>query len=131
MRHYNEERLHGAIGYVTPLDRLERRDGEIHRRRDQLLQEARDRRRSNREASRHSQHGRSESSAFADHGETAPQERRSRQAEPGISAPCGPSEQSERVMPEVSLTEPTGRGISDTPRDQNPAAPDIFETGDR
>lgn len=127
VRHYNEERLHGAIGYVTPRDRLEHRDEEIHRRRDQLLQEARERRRRNRAASHDNEHGRSESSAFDDHGERAPQERRSRQAEPGISAPCGPSEQRERVMPEVSLTEPTGRGISDKPTNPRQAAPAILQ----
>ena len=124
VRHYNEERLHGAIGYVTPQDRLEGRDKEIHHRRDQLLQEARERRRHNRVSER----GRDESNAFVDHEEDAPQDRRSRQDEPGISAPCGPSEHRERVMPEVSLTEPTVRGISDATRDHNEAAPTLLET---
>jgi len=111
-----------------------RRDAQCHLLRlryrliSQLLQEARERRRRNRAASRDNEHGRSESSAFADHGERASQERRSRHAEPGIGAPCGPSEQRERAMPEVSLTEPTGRGISDQPRDHNLAAPAILET---
>jgi hypothetical protein len=41
---YNEVRLHGAIGYVTPRARLEGRDGEIFRERDRKLEEARVRR---------------------------------------------------------------------------------------
>ncbi|MBT7302147.1 MAG: hypothetical protein HN849_21645 [Victivallales bacterium] len=41
VQHYNEVRLHGAIGHVTPKGRLEHCDKEIHDRRDQQLQEAR------------------------------------------------------------------------------------------
>jgi len=131
VRHYNEERLHGAIGYVTPKDRLEGCDKQIHRRRDQLLQEARQRGRHNRAAARESECGRDESNAFADHEERAPQDRRSRQDEPGARAPCGPGERRERAMPEVSLTEPTSRGISDATRDHNGAAPALLETAAR
>ena len=39
--HYNEVRLHSAIGYVTPEDKLERRDKQIHKERDRKLDEAR------------------------------------------------------------------------------------------
>lgn len=45
VRHYNEERLHAAIGYVTPRDMLEGRAREIHQVRDQRLEEARRNRR--------------------------------------------------------------------------------------
>jgi transposase InsO family protein len=44
VRHYNEVRLHSAIGYVTPKDKLEGRDKEIHAQRDRKLAEARERR---------------------------------------------------------------------------------------
>ena len=44
VRHYNEVRLHGAIGYVTPEDKLEGREAEIFRERDRKLEEARQRR---------------------------------------------------------------------------------------
>ena len=42
--HYNTARLHSAIGYVTPKDKLEGRDAEIHAARDRKLADARDRR---------------------------------------------------------------------------------------
>jgi transposase InsO family protein len=41
VRHYNEVRLHSAIGYVTPKDMLEGRQKEIHDARDRKLDEAR------------------------------------------------------------------------------------------
>jgi transposase InsO family protein len=43
--HYDEVRLHSAIGYVTPKDRLEGRQGEIFAARKRKLAEARARRR--------------------------------------------------------------------------------------
>ncbi len=42
--HYNTVRLHSAIGYVTPKDKLEGRDQEIQDARDRKLAEARQRR---------------------------------------------------------------------------------------
>jgi transposase InsO family protein len=39
--HYNNKRLHSAIGYVTPLDKLQGREGEIHKVRDERLTKAR------------------------------------------------------------------------------------------
>ena len=39
--HYNTMRLHSAIGYVTPQDRLAGRQAEIHAARDRKLEEAR------------------------------------------------------------------------------------------
>ena len=45
VEHYNTTRLHSAIGYVTPLDKLEGRDGEILAERDRKLEEAREMRR--------------------------------------------------------------------------------------
>jgi transposase InsO family protein len=44
VRHYNEVRLHGAIGYVTPKDQLQGRAEQIHADRDRKLAEARERR---------------------------------------------------------------------------------------
>ena len=41
IRHYNNERLHSAIGYVTPKDKLEGRDKQIFTERDQKLEAAR------------------------------------------------------------------------------------------
>ena len=40
--HYNETRLHSAIGYVAPLDKLEGRDVEIFKERDRKLEAARE-----------------------------------------------------------------------------------------
>ena len=41
VQHYNEVRLHSAIGYVTPADMLAGRQAEIHTARDRKLEEAR------------------------------------------------------------------------------------------
>jgi transposase InsO family protein len=48
--HYNEARLHSAIGYVTPKDRLAGRQPEIFAARDRKLVEARERRKLARQA---------------------------------------------------------------------------------
>jgi putative transposase len=50
--HYNEVRLHSAIGYVTPKDKLERREADIFAQRDRKLAEARERRRAARQQAR-------------------------------------------------------------------------------
>ena len=50
--HYNTVRLHSAIGYVAPADKLEGRDGEIFAGRDRKLHEAREARRARRQAVR-------------------------------------------------------------------------------
>jgi Integrase core domain/CHC2 zinc finger len=52
--HYNEVRLHSAIGYVTPKDRLLGNDPAIHAQRDRKLAEARERRKAMRQT-RHEQ----------------------------------------------------------------------------
>ena len=44
IRHYNENRLHSAIGYVTPRDKLEGREEKIFQQRDRKLEEAREKR---------------------------------------------------------------------------------------
>jgi transposase InsO family protein len=44
IEHYNEHRLHSAIGYITPADKLAGRAEEIFERRDRKLEEARVRR---------------------------------------------------------------------------------------
>lgn len=49
VEHYNTRRLHSAIGYVTPKDKLERREQGIFHERDQKLEAARERRRAARE----------------------------------------------------------------------------------
>ena len=48
VEHYNTVRLHSALGYVTPKDRLEGRHEEIYAARDQKLEAARERRRQKR-----------------------------------------------------------------------------------
>jgi Integrase core domain len=50
--HYNEIRLHSAIGYVTPADKLAGRDRAIYAERDRKLSNARERRKPAREARR-------------------------------------------------------------------------------
>ena len=50
--HYNEIRLHSAIGYVAPADKLAGRDRAIFAERDRKLDDARERRKTAREASR-------------------------------------------------------------------------------
>jgi transposase InsO family protein len=43
--HYNNVRLHSAIGYIAPVDKLNGRDKEIFKERDQKLEAAREQRR--------------------------------------------------------------------------------------
>ena len=50
--HYNEVRLHSAIGFVTPKDKLEGRDAEIFVARDHKLEAARIERKERRQAAR-------------------------------------------------------------------------------
>jgi len=50
--HYNNSRLHSAIGYVTPGDKLAGLDVEILEERDRKLESARDERRKSRKAAR-------------------------------------------------------------------------------
>jgi transposase InsO family protein len=52
VEHYNEVRLHSAIGYIAPADKLAGREAEIFAVRDRKLAEARDRRKEQREAAR-------------------------------------------------------------------------------
>lgn len=52
VEHYNGVRLHSAIGYVTPADKLNGLAEEIHAERDRKLEEARERRRLLRQAAR-------------------------------------------------------------------------------
>lgn len=52
VRHYNEVRLHSAIGYVTPKDKLEGREARIFAERDRKLEAARERRKAERAAQR-------------------------------------------------------------------------------
>jgi len=54
--HYNETRLHSAIGYVTPRDKLEGRDRAIFAERDRKLAEARERRKLARQAEHQRRH---------------------------------------------------------------------------
>lgn len=52
VEHYNQVRLHSAIGYVAPADKLAGRENEIFAARDRKLAEARQRRKEQREAAR-------------------------------------------------------------------------------
>ena len=52
VEHYNSVRLHSAIGYVPPKDKLEGRDKEIQDARDHKLEAARERRKAKRQAAR-------------------------------------------------------------------------------
>lgn len=52
VQYYNTVRLHSAIGYITPKDKLEGREKEIFAERDLKLTEARDRRKLRRKESR-------------------------------------------------------------------------------
>ena len=52
VQHYNEVRLHSAVGYVTPKDFLEGRAAEIHARREARLAAAREERAAQRQATR-------------------------------------------------------------------------------
>ena len=50
--HYNQVRLHSAIGYVAPADKLAGREAEIFAARDRKLSDARERRKAQRETTR-------------------------------------------------------------------------------
>jgi transposase InsO family protein len=52
VEHYNQVRLHSAIGYVAPADKLAGREKDIFAARDHKLAEARERRKTRREAAR-------------------------------------------------------------------------------
>ena len=52
VEYYNTVRLHSAIGYITPWDKLQGRDKEILAARDRKLEEARERRKVKRHAAR-------------------------------------------------------------------------------
>jgi transposase InsO family protein len=52
VEHYNQVRLHSAVGYVAPADKLAGREAEIFAARDHKLAEARQRRKEQREAAR-------------------------------------------------------------------------------
>ncbi len=52
MAHDNQVRLHSAIGYLTPADKLAGREAEIFAARDRKLAEARERRKTRRETAR-------------------------------------------------------------------------------
>jgi putative transposase len=52
VEHYNTVRLHSALGYVTPRDKLEGREALIFAARDRKLEQARERRKAKRQAAR-------------------------------------------------------------------------------
>jgi putative transposase len=52
VEHYNSIRLHSALGYVTPKDKLEGREALIFAERDRKLEQARQRRKEKRQATR-------------------------------------------------------------------------------
>jgi transposase InsO family protein len=55
VEHYNTVRLHSALGYITPKDKLEGRGSVIFAERDRKLEQARERRKAKRQAGRHGQ----------------------------------------------------------------------------
>jgi transposase InsO family protein len=61
--YYNGVRLHSAIGYVTPLDKLEGREKGIFAERDRKLEEARERRRAKRAEARRQGQARDDATA--------------------------------------------------------------------
>jgi transposase InsO family protein len=52
VEYYNTVRLHSALGHVTPKDKLEGREQAVFAERDRTLEQARERRKSNRHAGR-------------------------------------------------------------------------------
>ena len=50
--HYNTVRLHSAIGYLTPKDKLEGRERQVFAERDRTLEEARQQRQLRRQSAR-------------------------------------------------------------------------------
>jgi hypothetical protein len=52
VEHYNTVRLHSALGYITPKDKLEGREQEIFAARDRKLETGRERRKEKRHAAR-------------------------------------------------------------------------------
>ena len=52
VHHYNNVRLHSAIGYIAPMDKLAGRENEIFAERDRKLQKAREERKARRQAMR-------------------------------------------------------------------------------
>jgi hypothetical protein len=52
VEHYNAVRLHNALGYITPRDKLEGREALIFAARDRKLEQARERRKAKRQAAR-------------------------------------------------------------------------------
>jgi len=52
VEHYNQVRLHSAVGYIAPADKLAGRETEIFAARDRKLTEARERRKTQRDAAR-------------------------------------------------------------------------------
>jgi putative transposase len=52
VEHYNQVRLHSAVGYVAPADKLAGREPDIFAARDRKLAEAREHRKEQREAAR-------------------------------------------------------------------------------
>ena len=52
MDHYNNVRLHSAIGFITPADMMAGRQAEIHAARDRKLDEARQLRKKRRQQRR-------------------------------------------------------------------------------
>jgi putative transposase len=62
VQHYNHVRLHSAVGYVTPNDRLLGNDAAIHAQRDRKLAEARERRKQMRQSRHEHQQARADAS---------------------------------------------------------------------
>jgi len=92
VRHYNEVRLHSALGYVSPATKLAGREQEVFAQRDAKLQAARHQRQQHRaETVRHKQSGRSSSACYTEN--TWPEDRALLGSNP--SAESGPKAKKE------------------------------------
>ena len=105
VQHYNGVRLHGAIGYITPADKLAGRADAIHHERDRKLQAARARR-CQRRATCHTR----EAPAAC----VTEQQRRASRGPGGGNEPPGRPNQ-ERVVP-VNVPEGETNNVNHSPR---------------
>jgi transposase InsO family protein len=119
VKHYNEVRLHSAIGYVTPADKLQGREKQIFSLRDQRLEQARERRRERYLAGdatgtrdRIGKTGQRETEFSFDRRTGGTAEAASRSSGIRNKCPEGRESAGERVMPEAHLTDSPRGGMN-------------------
>ena len=112
--HYNCVRLHGALGYITPQDKLFGREQAIFDERDRKLEEARDRRQRQRAESKcaepkqtcYNDHARPEDKALLASNLSAasgPEARQGGHAPPASSVPLHSAQSEKRIMETLPL----------------------------